>query len=141
MWSRCCSRAVATVDLPEADNPVNHTVKPRWPRSWFRSCRVSDGCQVMLLRYCSATSSGFDVPYHPRSPREYVKTPTAHRKCTHVAIVYVNPPSSLLFERFVASAALEGGINGCNRHAKGTDWAVEKGENPTHVGESVRMSG
>ena len=50
MWSRCCSRAVATVDLPEAERPVNHTVKPRWPRSWLRSCRVSDGCQVMLLR-------------------------------------------------------------------------------------------
>jgi hypothetical protein len=50
MWSRCCSSAVATVDLPEAERPVNHTVKPRWPRSWLRSCRVSDGCQVMLLR-------------------------------------------------------------------------------------------
>ena len=49
MWSRCCSRAVATVDLPEADSPVNQTVKPRWPRNWFRSCRVSDGCQVILL--------------------------------------------------------------------------------------------
>ena len=48
-WSRCCSSAVATVDLPEAERPVNQMVNPRWPRSSLRSCRDSDGCQVMLL--------------------------------------------------------------------------------------------
>ena len=47
--SRCCSSAVATVDLPDADRPVNQMVNPRWPRSVLRSCRESDGCQVMLL--------------------------------------------------------------------------------------------
>lgn len=49
MCKRCCSRAVATVDFPDADKPVNQMVKPRWPRNWLRSCRESDGCQVMLL--------------------------------------------------------------------------------------------
>ena len=56
--SRCCSSAVATVDLPEADRPVNQMVNPRWPRSVLRSWRESDGCQVMLLsraRKVSAT--------------------------------------------------------------------------------------
>lgn len=43
------------MDLPEADSPVNHTVKPRWPRNRFRSCRVSDGCQVILLHRCSVS--------------------------------------------------------------------------------------
>lgn len=47
---RCCSRAVATVDLPEADRPVNQMVKPFCLRKDSRSVRERDGCQVMLLR-------------------------------------------------------------------------------------------
>lgn len=50
--SRCCSSAVATVDLPDADRPVNQMVMPRWPRVSLRSRRESDGCHVMLLREC-----------------------------------------------------------------------------------------
>ncbi len=46
---RCCSRAVATVDLPDAERPVSQRVMPRWPRSSARSARERDGCQVMLL--------------------------------------------------------------------------------------------
>jgi hypothetical protein len=37
------------VDLPDADRPVNHSVKPRCLRFVWRSERESDGCQVMLL--------------------------------------------------------------------------------------------
>jgi hypothetical protein len=48
-WRRCCSRAVATVDLPEADRPVNQTVKPFCLRSSLRSRRERDGCHVMFL--------------------------------------------------------------------------------------------
>jgi hypothetical protein len=49
MCRRCCSRAVATVDLPEAERPVNQIVKPFWERSWLRSWREREGCQVMFL--------------------------------------------------------------------------------------------
>ena len=48
-WRRCCSRAVAMVDLPEAERPVNQIVKPRCLRFVLRSLRERDGCQVMLL--------------------------------------------------------------------------------------------
>ena len=37
------------VDLPDPDRPVNQMVKPRCFRNRFRSCRDSDGCQVMFL--------------------------------------------------------------------------------------------
>lgn len=46
---RCCSSAVATVDFPEADRPVNQSVKPFCLRRSLRSARERDGCQVMLL--------------------------------------------------------------------------------------------
>ena len=46
---RCCSSAVAIVDLPEAERPVNQIVKPLWPRSSLRSCRDRDGCHVTFL--------------------------------------------------------------------------------------------
>jgi hypothetical protein len=46
---RCCSSAVAMVDLPEAESPVNQIVKPRCLRFALRSLRERDGCQVMLL--------------------------------------------------------------------------------------------
>ena len=48
--SRCCSRAVAMVDLPLADRPVNQSVKPCWWRSAVRSLCVSEGCHVMFLK-------------------------------------------------------------------------------------------
>lgn len=51
-WRRCCSRAVAMVDLPEAERPVNQIVKPRCLRYMLRSLRERDGCQVMLLLGC-----------------------------------------------------------------------------------------
>jgi hypothetical protein len=47
---RCCSRAVATVDFPDADKPVSQIVKPRCFRNSLRSCREREGCQVMFLR-------------------------------------------------------------------------------------------
>jgi hypothetical protein len=46
---RCCSNAVAMVDLPEADRPVNQTVAPFCLRSSLRSWRVKPACHVMLL--------------------------------------------------------------------------------------------
>lgn len=52
--SRCCSSAVAMVDLPEAERPVNQMVKPRCLRNVLRSLRERDGCQVMLLSSVSA---------------------------------------------------------------------------------------
>jgi hypothetical protein len=54
--SRCCSSAVAIVDLPDAESPVNQMVNPRCLRSVLRSLRESDACQVMLLllRQCAA---------------------------------------------------------------------------------------
>ena len=52
--SRCCSSAVAIVDFPEAERPVNQIVKPRCFRSSLRSWREREGCQVMLL--CSLVS-------------------------------------------------------------------------------------
>jgi hypothetical protein len=48
-WRRCCSSAVAMVDLPDADSPVNQMVKPFCLRYVLRSSRESDGCHVMLL--------------------------------------------------------------------------------------------
>lgn len=40
------------VDLPEAERPVNHSVKPFWPRRALRSGWVTDeGCHVMLLAH------------------------------------------------------------------------------------------
>jgi hypothetical protein len=47
--NRCCSSAVAIVDFPDAERPVNQTVKPRCLRRSLRSFRERDGCQVMLL--------------------------------------------------------------------------------------------
>jgi hypothetical protein len=47
--SKCCSRAVAIVDLPDAERPVSQMVRPRWLRSWERSRRDRLGCQVMFL--------------------------------------------------------------------------------------------
>src|ERR1700712_4808436 len=35
---RCCSSAVAMVDFPEAERPVNQIVKPRCLRYELRSC-------------------------------------------------------------------------------------------------------
>lgn len=37
------------MDLPEAERPVSQMVRPRWLRSWLRSRREREGCQVMLL--------------------------------------------------------------------------------------------
>ncbi len=51
---RCCSSAVAIVDFPDADRPVNQIVKPCCFRKEFLSCRDSDGCHVMLLSSVSA---------------------------------------------------------------------------------------
>lgn len=48
-WSRCCSSAVAMVDFPDAERPVNHMVMPRCLREELRSARERDGCHVMLL--------------------------------------------------------------------------------------------
>ena len=49
--SRCCSSAVAMVDFPEADRPVNQRVKPFWLRSVQRSgCVRVEECHVMLLQ-------------------------------------------------------------------------------------------
>merc|ERR1711939_730041 len=47
--SKCCSSAVAIVDFPEADRPVNQTVQPFCLRSSLRSWRVRPGCHVMLV--------------------------------------------------------------------------------------------
>jgi hypothetical protein len=52
---RCCSSAVAMVDFPDAERPVNQMVRPRWPRSSLRSCRDKEGCQVMFLFQRSVT--------------------------------------------------------------------------------------
>lgn len=48
---RCCSRAVATVDFPEADRPVSQSVNPRCFLNPLRSCREREGCQVMFLYF------------------------------------------------------------------------------------------
>jgi len=58
---RCCSRAVATVDFPDADKPVSHIVNPRCFRNSLRSCLERDGCQVMFLQkkpvnFCRASA-------------------------------------------------------------------------------------
>ena len=50
--SRCCSSAVAIVDLPDAERPVNQIVKPRCFRNSLRSWREREACQVMLLFSC-----------------------------------------------------------------------------------------
>jgi hypothetical protein len=49
--SRCCSSAVAMVDLPEAESPVSQMVRPGWARRAKRAWRESEGCQVMLLPF------------------------------------------------------------------------------------------
>jgi hypothetical protein len=49
--NKCCSSAVAMVDLPDADKPVNQIVKPRCFLSWLRSRRVRPGCHVIFLQY------------------------------------------------------------------------------------------
>ena len=38
--------------MPEAERPVNQSVKPCCLRSWLRSERERDGCQVMFLCIC-----------------------------------------------------------------------------------------
>lgn len=49
-WSNVCSRAVAIVDLPDAERPVNQTVAPDWPRSSERSAEeTAPGWKVMLV--------------------------------------------------------------------------------------------
>lgn len=48
-WRRCCSRAVAIVDLPDAERPVSQIVRPDWLVYVERSLRVRVGCQVMFL--------------------------------------------------------------------------------------------
>ena len=50
---RCCSSAVAIVDFPEADRPVNQIVKPRCFLNPLRSWREREGCQMILLRVVS----------------------------------------------------------------------------------------
>lgn len=43
------------VDLPLAERPVNHNVKPFWPRRVLRSwCVTDEGCHVMLLMKAEA---------------------------------------------------------------------------------------
>ena len=37
------------VDLPEAERPVSHIVKPCWRLNDARSARASEGCHVMFL--------------------------------------------------------------------------------------------
>lgn len=39
------------VDLPEAERPVNQSVRPVCLRRELRSARLREGCQVMLLLY------------------------------------------------------------------------------------------
>jgi len=46
---RYCSSAIAIVDFPDAERPVNQMVKPRCSRKSLRSFRDSDGCHVMFL--------------------------------------------------------------------------------------------
>ena len=42
---------MAMVDLPLAERPVNHNVKPFWARRALRSgCVTEEACQVMLLK-------------------------------------------------------------------------------------------
>jgi hypothetical protein len=48
-WSKCCSSAVAIVDLPEAERPVNQTVQPLCFLNSLRSLRVRPECHVMFL--------------------------------------------------------------------------------------------
>jgi hypothetical protein len=50
---------VATVDLPDAERPVNQMVKPRWERRLKRSERDREGCQVMLLYHKSYQQGEF----------------------------------------------------------------------------------
>lgn len=50
LWSKCCSSAVAMVDLPEALKPVSQTVQPFWPRRVSRSSWVTaPGWKVMFV--------------------------------------------------------------------------------------------
>ena len=43
------------VDLPLAERPVNHNVKPFWPRRVVRSrCVTDEGCHVILLTNAEA---------------------------------------------------------------------------------------
>ena len=89
MCKRCCSRAVATVDFPDADKPVNQMVKPRWPRNWLRSCRESDGCQVMLLYKPRVNvSQSFYLSWKPRNSSKR-RINGRERIWTYVAIVTV----------------------------------------------------
>ena len=63
---RFCSSAVAIVDLPEAERPVNHIVKPLWPLSALRSFRDKVGCHVIFLFVAivrSETHCGVEVRY------------------------------------------------------------------------------
>ena len=66
---RCCSRAVATVDLPDAERPVNQIVKPLCFLSSVRSRRESEGCQVIFL-----------------SPPSQRRSSLASLEATHVAM-------------------------------------------------------
>ena len=61
-WRRCCSRAVAMVDFPEAERPVNQTVHPFCLRSSLRSLRVRPACHVMFLETCQDSSYGTRAP-------------------------------------------------------------------------------
>jgi hypothetical protein len=62
-WRRCCSNAVAIVDLPDADRPVNHTVQPFCLRSSLRSLRVRPACHVMLLKCCQRYGNASSTDY------------------------------------------------------------------------------
>ena len=53
---------MAIVDLPLAERPVNHSVKPFWPRSPQRSwCVTEDACHVMLLMRTLAWYQGIQA--------------------------------------------------------------------------------
>lgn len=59
---RACSRATATVDLPDPESPVSQRVQPACPRTFARSLwEISLVCQVIFSDFGSGTgcSSGF----------------------------------------------------------------------------------
>lgn len=64
------------VDLPEAERPVNHRVKPCCLRSVLRSERERDGCQVMLLR-----SGGRSARLSQRRAREWSRGHNSRCHC------------------------------------------------------------
>ena len=86
------------VDFPDAERPVNHIVRPGWPRSEERSTWVREwGCQVMLLGTALVGIMG----WNGKGGKVYLRRHCYNRPLRFSRMYLASPYGWLLYLRYI----------------------------------------